>query len=119
MAADYKTLYELVKRFIEWTDMQEQQGIGFGIIGERLRSDAREATKPITPKNDVTVLHRIPEDAGCCASVMHRMARAGLLDRTNTLTCTKCSTVWSRSTIDGGVYDWTPQSDIEVLSVRE
>lgn len=114
MAADYKTLFGLVKRFIEWTDMQEQQGIGFGIIGERLRADAREAVKPTPPPNDITIVHRIPEEDPCCGPSLRAAAKRGHLDKGLSFTCGKCGTNWKATRTDN-VVDWQPESNIMVF----
>lgn len=116
MAADYKTLFGLVKEFVEVQDALNSGGADTSKVNG-LMERARGAVQPSVPKpppNDITIVHRIPEDDPCCGPSLRGAAKRGHLDNGLSFTCGKCGTNW-KATRTENVVDWQPESNVMVF----
>ena len=110
MAADYKTLYGLVREFVQWDD---SRGPGTN-PPEDLISRARAAVGPSKPKNDAAILHSAQPDK-CCTAPFQKAAKAGELDAATTWTCPKCGTEWKVVASLDTVRRWDPVVNVAVV----
>lgn len=107
MAADYKTLFGIVKDLADAADTHFDP--------TDLFRRAKEATLPSQPKSDPKILQFQPFDA-CCSGPFRKAAVAGRMDKADDWTCPKCGALW-KATVEDGVRKWAAQPAAMVFKV--
>lgn len=110
MAADYKTLYGLVREF---TERLSERSANTDDIQD-LMQRARAAVEPSKPKNDPAILHSAQPDK-CCTAPFQKAAKAGELDAATKWTCPKCGTEWKVVASLDTVRRWDPVVNVAVV----
>ena len=111
MAADYKTLFGLVKEIVDSYCSSPLLPAGWV---ERARAAVQPSvTKPV---NAPEILHFLPHDP-CCSKHFSKVARTGAVDEVETWECPACGTTWQASRPNGTSRHWQPEVAISTFKL--